>query len=155
MRQSCIYGQRQFGVEEQGWVAWFTIASNLDKPLTIYGDGMQVRDVLYVDDLFEAWDLATKKIDKVSGEVFNIGGGSEYTMSLLELLDHLEKLLGKKIKFKFDEWRPGDQPVYVSDISKAEEVLGWKPKTSPKQGVRKLIDWTVKNADLINEQLRS
>ena len=153
VRQSCIYGTRQFGVEDQGWVAWFTIAANLDKPLTIFGDGMQVRDVLFVEDLFEAWDMATKKIDEVAGDVFNIGGGPEYTMSLLELLAFLEKHLDKEIKYTFDEWRPGDQPVYVSDISKAEKVLGWKPKTTPKEGVKKLVEWTKENADLINSQL--
>lgn len=153
MRQSCIYGQRQFGVEDQGWVAWFTIASNLDKPITIYGDGMQVRDVLYVADLFEAWDLATKAIDEVSGEIFNIGGGSKFTLSLLELLDFLENHLDKKIEYSFDDWRPGDQPVYVSDISKAKKMLKWEPKTTPQEGVKKLTEWTVENADLIKEQL--
>ncbi|MFC1756115.1 GDP-mannose 4,6-dehydratase [Patescibacteria group bacterium] len=155
MRQSCIYGKRQFGVEDQGWVAWFTIAANLDKPLTIYGDGMQVRDVLYVDDLFEAWDLATKQIDTVSGQIFNIGGGPKFTLSLLELLSMLEGLLGKKIAYTFDKWRPGDQPVYVSDISKAEKVLGWKPKIVPEEGVKRLTEWTLGNANLINEQLGS
>jgi CDP-paratose 2-epimerase len=153
MRQSCIYGQRQFGVEDQGWVAWFTIAASMNKPITIFGDGMQVRDVLYVDDLFNAWDIAVKKISKVSGEVFNIGGGPSYTLSLLELLDYLEKLLDKKISYSFDDWRPGDQPVYVSDISKAKKVLGWEPKVDPKEGVRLLADWIVQNKKVIKEQL--
>ncbi len=151
MRQSCIYGPRQFGVEDQGWVAWFTIASVLGKPITIYGDGKQVRDLLYVDDLFEAWDIATKKIKKVSGETFNIGGGSANTISLLELLHHLEKMSDKKIKSSFSDWRPGDQPVYISDISKANRLLDWTPKTAPEKGVERLFGWVNKNKRLLKK----
>jgi len=145
MRQSCIYGPRQFGVEDQGWVAWFTIASLLDKPLTIFGDGKQVRDVLYVDDLFNAWDLAVKKIDVASGQVFNVGGGPKNTMSLLELLSFLEDFLEKKIHYSFADWRPGDQPVYISDISKIKEALGWEPKVSVAEGIEKLSLWVKEN----------
>jgi len=153
MRQSCIYGKRQFGIEDQGWVAWFTIAANMNKPITIYGDGMQVRDVLYVDDLFISWDLAFKKIDKVSGKIYNIGGGAKYSLSLLELIDMLENYLDKKIEYSFDDWRQGDQPVYISDISKAKKELGWEPKTTPKKGVKKMTNWITKNSDLIKEHL--
>jgi len=153
MRQSCIYGKRQFGIEDQGWVAWFTIAANMNKPITIYGDGMQVRDVLYVDDLFKAWDLAIKKIDKVSGSIYNIGGSSKYSLSLLELIEMLEGYLGKKIEYSFDDWRPGDQPVYISDISKAKKELGWEPTTTPKKGVKKMTAWITENSDLIEEHL--
>ncbi len=144
-RQSCIYGQRQFGIEDQGWVAWFTIASALGKNLTIYGDGKQVRDVLHIDDLAEAYQVATQKIEKAKGQIFNIGGGSKNTMSLLELLAYLEEFFGKKIDVKYSDWRPGDQPVYVSDISKAESVLGWNPKIDVKQGVQKLYSWVKEN----------
>lgn len=145
MRQSCIYGKRQFGVEDQGWVAWFAIASELNKEITIYGDGKQVRDVLYVDDLFEAWDSATKKIKITSGKIYNVGGGPKFTMSLLELIKFLEKFQNKKIKYSFSEWRPGDQPVYISDISKIKKEIGWQPSTTIEQGVEKLTKWVRAN----------
>ena len=150
-RQSCIYGQRQFGIEDQGWVAWFTIASALGKKLTIYGDGKQVRDVLHIDDLAEAYWTATEKIGKAKGQIFNIGGGSKNTMSLLELLAYLEEFFGKKIDVKYSDWRPGDQPVYVSDISKAESVLGWTPKIGVKNGVQKLYRWVKKNEKMFKD----
>lgn len=150
-RQSCIYGQRQFGIEDQGWVAWFTIASALGKRLTIYGDGKQVRDVLHIDDLVRAYGMATKNIAKARGQVFNIGGGPENTMSLLELLAYLEEFFGRKINVKYSDWRPGDQPVYVSDISKAERVFGWKPEIGAKQGVQKLYSWVKENAKMFED----
>jgi CDP-paratose 2-epimerase len=153
MRQSCIYGRRQFGVEDQGWVAWFTIAAHLGKPITIFGNGKQVRDVLYADDLFNAWDMATKNIDEVSGSIYNVGGGPSNSLSLLELLDLLEDLMNKKIEYSFDDWRPGDQPVYISDIRKIEEELGWKPKIVPQEGVELMTDWIVTNGELIKEHL--
>jgi CDP-paratose 2-epimerase len=144
-RMSCIYGTRQFGVEDQGWVAWFTIATILGKPITIYGDGRQVRDVLYVSDLVDSFDMFIKKSDSLKCGVFNIGGGFRNTMSLLELLDILEKETGKKSKTSFDDWRPSDQKVYVSDVSRAENTLGWRAKTSPEEGVRKLVEWVKEN----------
>lgn len=149
-RMSCIYGTRQFGVEDQGWVAWFAIASVLGKPLTIYGDGKQVRDVLYAEDLAALFETATSKIARAKGEVFNIGGGPQNTLSLLELIKYLEEMLGKKIKYSFADWRPGDQKVYISDISKAEKVLGWKPKTGVKQGVSQLVGWARENKSLFS-----
>jgi len=147
-RQSCIYGPRQFGIEDQGWVAWFTIASALGKKITIYGDGKQVRDILCVDDLVNAFNLAFSKIKKVKGRIYNIGGGPKNRMSLLELIGFLEKFSGKKIDFSFDEWRPGDQPVYVSNIKKAEKELGWKPKIGVEEGVKKLYSWVKENKNL-------
>lgn len=153
MRQSCIYGKRQFGIEDQGWVAWFTIAKILGKDITIFGNGKQVRDVLYIDDLFEAWDIATKKIKKVSGDVFNVGGGSKSTLSLLDLLDLLEDILGEKVEVSYDDWRPGDQPVYISDISKIRKRLGWRPKTDARKGVEELANWVTDNKDLITTSL--
>jgi CDP-paratose 2-epimerase len=149
LRQSCIYGKRQFGIEDQGWVAWFTIASLLDKQITVYGNGKQVRDVLYVDDLFEAWKLATDRIDEVCGEVFNIGGGIENTLSVLELLEQLEKRLKKKIDYKFSGWSPGDQPVYISDINKTYQLLQWQPKVSVEEGIGLMSEWIEDNIDLL------
>ena len=153
MRQSCIYGQRQFGIEDQGWVAWFTIASMLNRPITIYGDGMQVRDVLYVDDLFAAWYQASQNIDKLSGETFNVGGGTTFTLSLLELLAILEKIQNKKIPVSYADWRPGDQPVYISDINHIKSTLGWEPKIAPEQGVEKLYNWVKTNEAYITKIL--
>ena len=148
LRQSCIYGYRQFGVEDQGWVAWFTIATILNKPITIYGDGKQVRDVLFIDDLIKAYDLAYKNIKTTSGKVYNIGGGPNNQMSLHELLKFLEEFIGKKIKCKYSDWRPGDQPVFVCDISKAKIHFGWESKVGVKQGVKKLAGWVKKNQKL-------
>jgi CDP-paratose 2-epimerase len=147
-RQSCIYGYRQFGVEDQGWVAWFTIAAELDKAITLYGNGRQVRDVLFVDDLIDAYQMALKNLKRCAGKAYNIGGGAGNQMSLLELLDYLRALTGKPIKTGFGPWRPGDQPVFVCDIRKAERDFGWKPKTSVKAGVTKLHGWVAANRKL-------
>ncbi|MBC7601601.1 MAG: SDR family NAD(P)-dependent oxidoreductase, partial [Ramlibacter sp.] len=140
-RQSCIYGTRQFGIEDQGWVAWFTIAAVLGKTITIYGDGKQIRDVLHVSDLVNAYEAAIEHRDAVSGQAFNIGGGPANTLSLLELLSQLESQLGIKIPLRWDDWRPGDQHVFVCDVSKAQAMMGWEPKTSPQAGVSALIGW--------------
>ncbi len=145
-RMSCIYGTRQFGVEDQGWVAHFVISTILGKPLTIYGDGKQVRDVLYVSDLVDAFDKFLNA--DLNHGVFNIGGGCDNTLSLLELLNILEELTGKRSKITFSDWRPFDQKVYVSDISKGWEKLGWRPKTSPREGIGELIDWVEENRNI-------
>jgi len=150
-RQSCIYGKRQFGIEDQGWVAWFTIASALNRPITIYGDGKQIRDVLYAEDLVRAFLTATKMIDKTAGKIYNIGGGPENTMSLLELLSYLKNLLNKEIKYSFSSWRPGDQPVYVSDIRKAKREFSWQPEISVEAGVERLASWVVRNRELFRK----
>jgi CDP-paratose 2-epimerase len=151
MRQSCIYGPRQFGMEDQGWVAWFTIAALLGKKITVYGDGKQIRDLLHVDDLFDAWGLAERNIDVAAGQVYNVGGGPRRTLSLLELLAMLTELLGREIPVEFADWRPGDQRVYVSDIRKARDELEWEPKTDVNSGVRRLYQWVVANQDLLQE----
>jgi len=145
-RMSCVYGERQFGVEDQGWVAWFAIATLLNKPITIYGDGKQVRDVLYVKDLIRAYDLFINS--NLKQAVFNIGGGPENTLSLLELLDLLEGLTGKRAKISYENWRPSDQKIYVSDISKVKEKLRWNPRVGPKEGVNKLVEWVKENKGL-------
>jgi len=141
-RMSCIYGIRQMGVEDQGWVAWFTIAAIKGKPIMIYGDGKQVRDVLYVDDLIEAYDAFIRS--NVKRGVYNIGGGSQYTLSLLELLSLLEQHTGKKCKVNYSDWRPSDQKVYISNIEKIERELNWKPAIDPEEGVGRLIEWVQK-----------
>jgi len=145
-RMSCIYGERQMGAEDQGWVAWFVIAALTGKTITIYGDGKQVRDVLYVKDLIEAYDMFFNS--KLKHEVFNIGGGPENTLSLLELLDLLKGMLSRDIDVKFSDWRPGDQRVYISDIRRLNERLGWRPKVKPKEGVAKLLSWASANKHL-------
>ncbi|PIN70698.1 CDP-paratose 2-epimerase [Candidatus Woesearchaeota archaeon CG11_big_fil_rev_8_21_14_0_20_43_8] len=150
-RQSCIYGKRQFGVEDQGWLAWFTIASLLKKPLSIYGDGKQIRDVLYVGDLIEAYEIAIKNIDRCSGKVYNMGGGPKNTMSLLELVSMLDTHLDEKVKHGWGDWRPGDQKVFVADTTLFEKETGWKAKTSPEKGVKIMIDWIKKNKELFKK----
>ena len=151
-RQSCIYGPRQFGIEDQGWVAWFVIAAELGRPITIYGNGKQVRDVLYIEDLLDAYDAAIENIEKVAGEVFNIGGGPENSISIWqEFGPVLEKLLGRKIEISKGEWRPGDQRVYISDIRKATQLLAWTPKTKVEPGLQQLFSWVTQNRSLFVE----
>jgi len=148
-RQSCIYGPHQFGVEDQGWVAWFIIAAVTGKPITIYGDGKQVRDVLYIEDLLNAYDAALVNMDKAAGQVYNLGGGPEKTMSIwYEFRPLLERLLGRPVPTSSGDWRPGDQRIYVSDIYKAERELGWTPKIGISEGVQRLYDWVQANRDL-------
>lgn len=145
-RQSCIYGPRQFGIEDQGWVAWMVIAASTGKPITIFGDGRQIRDLLHVDDLIDVYQFAIEKIDLAKGQVFNIGGGPANTLSVWsELGPLLSNLIGKEIKVTYSDWRPGDQKVFVADIRKANQELGWEPKISAVDGVRKLFDWVQAN----------
>jgi len=140
-RQSCIYGPRQYGIEDQGWIAWFTIAALMKRPITIYGDGMQVRDVLHVHDLARAYEIATANIEQVAGEVFNIGGGFDFALAIKEVFPLLQKALGRPVEFVHGDWRPGDQPVYISDIAKAGKILDWRPEISPEEGTRSLFEW--------------
>lgn len=152
-RQSCIYGPRQFGIEDQGWVAWFVIAALTGKKITIFGDGKQVRDILFVEDLLDAYDAGIANIDKAAGQVFNVGGGPKNTMSIwAEFQGYLETMLEKKIPVEQGDWRPGDQRIYVSDIRKAEKVLGWAPSHSVPEGLLKLVDWAKNNIDLFIEE---
>jgi CDP-paratose 2-epimerase len=142
-RMSCTYGTRQFGFEDQGWVAWFIIATLFNKPVTIYGNGKQVRDMLYVDDLVDAFSRFINS-DLERG-LFNIGGGPENTISLLEFLDELELVTGRRPRVNFADWRPSDQKVYITDNSKLENTLNWKIKTPVKEGIRELVDWVKAN----------
>ena len=147
-RQSCIYGKRQFGVEDQGWVAWFVISSVLRNKITLFGNGKQVRDVLHVDDLYDAFLRACQKIDGVSGTAFNIGGGVRFNISLLELISMLNDFNGYKIQREFSDWRPGDQKVYISDTTLAEKHLGWTPKIEPIIGIKELLLWARENKEI-------
>lgn len=149
LRQSCIYGPRQFGIEDQGWVAWFIIALSLDKSITVYGDGKQVRDVLYISDLVSLFEIVINKINTSRGKVYNVGGGINNTLAVwTKFGPMLEKLFTRKINVKFDDWRPGDQKVFVSDIKLAEKELGWKPKIGVDEGVKKLYAWVQQNKSL-------
>ena len=145
-RMSCIYGKRQFGFEDQGWVAWFVIRFVLGKDITIYGDGKQVRDMLYVDDLVSAFDKFVAS--DIGSQVFNIGGGEKNTFSLLEMIEFLKNEFKAAPEIKISDWRPSDQKVYISDITKIKDLLGWEPKVSPEEGVRKLIEWAKENKGL-------
>ena len=148
MRQSCIYGYRQFGIEDQGWVAWFCIAAVLGKKITIFGDGKQVRDVLFIDDLVNCYKLAYENRNFITGKAFNIGGGPENTISLHELIENLENLKGEEIHVDYKDWRPGDQKVFISDISLAEREFGWKPIISTSNGIWKLYQWVSESKHL-------
>jgi CDP-paratose 2-epimerase len=149
VRQSCIYGPRQFGIEDQGWLAWFVIAAVNRRPICIYGNGKQVRDVLHVHDLVSFYQAAVDNIAVAAGQVYNVGGGADNTISIwIEFSKLLEDLLGYSIPVSFGDWRPGDQHVYVSDVRRAERELGWSPTISIKEGARSLIDWVRENQKL-------
>ena len=152
MRQSCIYGTRQFGIEDQGWLAHFCIAARHGRPITIYGDGKQVRDVLWIDDLVAAYEAAADHIDVAAGHVYNIGGGPANTVSAwAEFGPLLEGTVREPIDVRFAGWRPGDQPVYVSDIRKAHRDLGWRPMVSLDEGLRRLWSWVDAEIELVLE----
>jgi CDP-paratose 2-epimerase len=138
---SCIYGPHQFGNEDQGWVAHFLIRALDGNPITIYGDGNQVRDVLFIEDLVDAFLLAQKNISRISGQAFNIGGGPENTLSLLELIDLIQAVHGERPLLQFEKWRVGDQQYYVSDTRKFQKAAGWAPHVSVRKGVEELYSW--------------
>jgi CDP-paratose 2-epimerase len=148
-RQSGIYGPHQFGIEEQGWLAWFINSLLFNRPVTIYGDGKQVRDVLCIDDVLNAYDAALTNINTTRGKAYNIGGGLDYSLSIWELFEIIEKLDNNKFKYSFGDWRPGDQKVYISEISKAKKDFNWSPKVSPQEGVEKLYNWIKENKQSI------
>jgi CDP-paratose 2-epimerase len=149
MRQSCIYGTHQMGVEDQGWIAHFCIAARTGRPITVYGDGKQVRDVLWIDDLIAAYELAVERIDVAAGQIYNIGGGPNNTVSVwAEFGPMLETVAGRPPTVRHADWRPGDQAVYVSDIRKAERDLDWRPKVSMHEGLEQLWHWVDANVGL-------
>jgi CDP-paratose 2-epimerase len=141
-RMSCIYGPRQFGNEDQGWVAHFMLAVAAGAPLTIYGNGKQVRDLLFIDDLVRAFKLANLHLDRTAGHVYNIGGGPSNSLSVwAELGSRLEKLAGRPLRVRTEDWRPGDQPVYISDTRRAERDFAWTPQVGLDEGLRRLWTW--------------
>lgn len=140
-RMSCIYGPHQFGTEDQGWVAHFLIRALEGRPITLYGDGMQVRDILFVEDLVNAFLLAQANIGQISGQAFNIGGGPDNTISLRNLLQMIGATYGRTPDARFDDWRPGDQRYYVSDTRKFQDATGWAVGTDVPQGIERLAAW--------------
>jgi CDP-paratose 2-epimerase len=140
-RMSCIYGPHQFGTEDQGWVAHFLLRALERSPITLYGDGMQVRDILFVEDLVDAFLLAERNIARLSGQAFNIGGGPGNVISLLDLLDRIEALHGERPHVEFERWRTGDQRYYVSDTTRFQQATGWKPQVGVREGVERLYRW--------------
>jgi CDP-paratose 2-epimerase len=148
-RQSCIYGPRQFGVEDQGWLAWMIIAAVTGRPITIYGDGKQVRDVLHVDDLLDAYDAGVNRIDAACGQVYNLGGGAKNVLAVwAEFGPLLERALGRNIPVAWADWRPGDQRVFYADLRKASHDLGWEPRIGLEDGIRRLVEWVQSNQSL-------
>jgi CDP-paratose 2-epimerase len=149
-RQSCVYGPRQMGVEDQGWLAWFIIAAVSGRPLTIYGNGKQVRDVLYVDDLLDALEAAVDRIEVTAGEVYNIGGGPQRAISIWqEFKPLLEAALGHEVaEPDYAETRPGDQPIFIADTTKATRNFGWEPRVTPAEGIALLAEWASANRSL-------
>lgn len=150
-RQSCIYGYRQFGVEDQGWVAWFIIATLLNKRITIYGDGFQVRDILFIDDLVGFYQKVIQEIDIAKGNIYNVGGGKSNAISIINFIKLLEEKCGCDIPFHKDKMRIGDQLVYISDISKAKRDLSWMPRVKYRDGIEKLFYWIKDNIDMFKE----
>lgn len=140
-RQSCIYGPHQYGVEDQGWVAWFLIAALLQKPITVYGNGKQVRDLLHIDDLLHAYESAIEHIGHTKGKIYNIGGGIKNTLSLLELLTLMEREFSLPVSPTFAPLRPGDQLMFVSDNSRIAADLDWQPHTGLLEGTHMLFRW--------------
>jgi CDP-paratose 2-epimerase len=153
-RMSCIYGPHQFGTEDQGWVAHFLIRAIAHQPITLYGDGMQVRDILFVEDLVDAFLLAQENIERISGRAFNMGGGAERTTSLLELIDLIEAMQREQLPVQFNVWRPGDQRYYVSNTRKFQAATGWAPRFSVEKGVRLLYEWLVESRGLSRSMVR-
>ncbi len=148
-RQSCIYGTRQLGIEDQGWVAWFIIRILFGKHLTLYGTGKQVRDILFVDDLIDGYDMAIDNIQKTRGKIYNMGGGNANALSLLEFIDLLGKMMGTEAKYDFADWRHGDQKIFIADASLAKKDFGWTPKIDYMAGIAKIYAWLKDNQEVL------
>lgn len=153
-RMSCIAGARQFGNEDQGWVAHFLYSALTNSPLTVYGDGRQVRDVLCVDDLVRAFDAAREKQDVTAGQIYNVGGGQQNTTSLLELIDMIEDLTGRRLRYESAKGRPGDQLVYVTDVAKIWRDTGWTPELSVRQSLERIYDFWKRNREIFEPAIQ-
>ena len=154
LRQSCVYGTNQFGIEDQGWVSWFIIASIFKKKFKVYGDGKQVRDILYIDDLNNLYyKIALNKKKLTTDRIFNVGGGNKFSLSLLGLFKILKEEYGLKLKYSFRSERKGDQKIFISDNSKISKFFNWSPKVGPIKGTRFLINWVIKNKKKVNSIL--
>lgn len=149
-RMSSIYGPHQFGVEDQAWVAYFVIAAVKGWPINIYGDGKQVRDALYIDDLVRAFELATERIGVTAGQIYNIGGGPRNVISIwVEFAPILSQMLGRSVGAAgYDDWRPGDQRVYISDIRRARRDFAWEPQVGVEEGLQRITRWVLENQAL-------
>lgn len=141
LRMSCIYGPHQHGTEDQGWVAHFLLRALEERPITIYGDGKQVRDILFVSDLVDALEQALEGADRLAGRAFNVGGGPENALSLLELLRRIAEVGGRGPDVVFEDWRPADQRWYVSDTTRFREATGWRPSVTKAEGIALLAEW--------------
>jgi CDP-paratose 2-epimerase len=148
LRMSCVYGPHQFGNEDQGWVAHFVLRAIQDSPITIYGDGAQVRDLLHIQDAVRIYREALAQIDSIKGEAFNLGGGPSNAVGLLQLIDELRSVLRRAVKVNHGPWRMGDQPWFVADTSKLDARLGWRAQIGWREGVRDLIDWLRANSEI-------
>ena len=144
-RQSCIYGPWQYGLEDQGWLAFFALQIINKKPITIFGNGKQVRDLLYIYDLIKLYRLVVEQVDKAKGNAFNVGGGPENSLSLLQAISLLEKQIGQKAKLSFGPKRLGDQDYFASNNNKAKKLLSWRPEIFVKNGLDKLTSWCQEN----------
>jgi CDP-paratose 2-epimerase len=153
LRLSCIYGGMQYGIEDHGWITWLTMLAIFEKKIKIFGDGKQVRDALYIDDLVKLfYKIAIKK--NIKSEIYNVGGSSKNSLSLLELVNSLEKKLKKKVNFRKYNWRPGDQKIYISNISKVSKELNWKPEVEISKGLDRVIEWVKLNQKIIQNTLK-
>jgi CDP-paratose 2-epimerase len=147
LRMSCIYGTRQFGIEEQGWLSHFTLSILRGEPITIYGDGTQVRDVLFIDDYVRLLKILVENKDKVRGNAFNIGGGDKNKISVKEAISTISEDLGLPADTSYADWRKSDQKYYVSDISKIRGKIGWEPEVDVAEGLRRLEEWSKEVVD--------
>lgn len=141
LRMSCIYGRGQMGTEDQGWVAHFLIRALEGKPITLYGDGHQVRDILDVSDAVDAYLRAWERIEEIQGRAYNLGGGPENAVSLRQLLGHIGDITGREVELSLSDWRAGDQRYFVADTRRAEHDLGLGPKVPWREGVANLARW--------------